>query len=86
MHLTTDSFSCDRKKSSLHFQSCEKQAFHSDTGVYTFDSRGQQAFINFHDGLCERKLSILDDEDRRVPVCTSGNDTLQPRICGFSWH
>ena len=32
---------------------------------YTFDVQGQQAFINFHDELCIRKVSIPDDEDRR---------------------
>ncbi len=37
----------------------------TQTQVYTFDSRGQQTFIDFHDSLCERKLSIVDDEDRR---------------------
>ncbi len=32
----------------------------TQTQVYTFDSRGQQTFIDFHDSLCARKLSIVD--------------------------
>ena len=32
---------------------------------YTFDEDGKQAFIVAHDELCERKLAIPDDEDKR---------------------
>ena len=41
------------------------QRAHKESVIYTFDTEGREAFIAAHDELCDRKLSIPDDEDRR---------------------
>ena len=41
------------------------QSAHKQSVIYTFDVQGREAFIAAHDDLCDRKLSIPDDEDRR---------------------
>ena len=41
------------------------QSAHKQSVVYTFDVQAREAFIVTHDDLCDRKLSIPDDEDRR---------------------
>lgn len=38
---------------------------HQHCAVYSFSSEAQSYFIKIHDELCDRKRSIIDDEDRR---------------------
>ena len=38
---------------------------HKQKIVYEFDASAQSIFIEFHDDLSERKLAIVDDENRR---------------------
>ena len=41
------------------------QSAHKESVMYTFNTQGREAFIAAHDELCDRKLSIPDNEDRR---------------------
>ena len=41
------------------------KAVHQKMVQYTFEEGGRRAYIQSHDELCDRKLAIPDDEDRR---------------------